>query len=93
MGIHCCKDERKQEISEPDNYNQNTYGNTYTCNHEDVFKTRPPCMYGHQCSCPCHRCGKCIFKNGIPTLGDKVPKTVSPTSGISFQKRYPRPRG
>ena len=61
MGIHCCKD-KNEEITEPDTYNQNNYGDTYTCNHEDVFKTRPPCMYGHQCSCPCHRGeGKCLF--------------------------------
>ena len=67
MGLHCCKDESKQEAKEIDDYNQNTYGNTYTCNqnnHEDIFKTRPPCLYGHQCSCPCHQKGGgvCIFK-------------------------------
>ena len=64
MGVYCCKD-KNEEITEPDNYSQNNYGNTYTCNqnnHEDVFKTRPPCMYGHQCSCPCHQGGVCIFK-------------------------------
>ena len=56
MGIHCCKPD--EEITEPD-----TYGNTYNQNnHEDVFKTRPPCMYGHQCSCPCHQGGVCLFK-------------------------------
>ena len=65
MGIHCCKPD--EEITEPDDYNQNNYGNTYTCNqnnHEDIFKTRPPCWYGHQCSCPCHQKGggDCIFK-------------------------------
>ena len=64
MGSHCCKDESKQEAKEIDDYNQNTYGNTYNQNnHEDIFKTRPPCMYGYQCSCPCHRGGgSCIFK-------------------------------
>ena len=64
---NCCKSEQgQQEITEQDNYNQNNYGNTYTCNqknHEDIFKTRPPCWFGHQCSCPCHRGeGKCIFQ-------------------------------
>ena len=58
---NCCKDESKQEVTE-----QDTYGNTYTCNqnnHEDIFKTRPPCWYGHQCPCPCHhQGGSCIFK-------------------------------
>ena len=29
MGSHCCKDESKQEAKEIDDYNQNTYGNTY----------------------------------------------------------------
>ena len=62
MGIHCCKDKNQdEEITETDN--QNTYGDTYNQNnHEDVFKTKPPCMYGHQCSCPCHQGGVCIFK-------------------------------
>ena len=65
MGLHCCKDESKQEAKEIDDYNQNTYGNTY--NHEDMFKTRAPCLYGHHCPCPCHkqgsdRGGLCIFK-------------------------------
>ena len=65
MGSNCCKREQGQEITETDTYNQNNYGNTYTCNqnnHEDVFKTRPPCWFGHQCSCPCHQGGSCIFK-------------------------------
>ena len=62
MGLYCCKDESKKEAKEIDDYNQNTYGNTY--NNEDIFKTRPPCWYGHQCSCPCHQKGggSCIFK-------------------------------
>ena len=58
---NCCKSE--EEITELDDYNKNTYGNTYNQNnHEDIFKTRPPCWYRHQCSCPCHRGGSCIFK-------------------------------
>ena len=61
MGSHCCKSE--EEITELDDYNKNTYGNTYNQNNEDIFKTRPPCWYGHQCSCPCHKDGgSCIFK-------------------------------
>ena len=59
MGGRCCKND-EQEITET-----YTYGDTYTYNqnnHEDVFKTRPPCMYGHQCSCPCHNGGVCLFK-------------------------------
>ena len=64
MGSNCCKDESKQEAKEIDDYNQNTYGNTYNQNNnEDIFKTRPPCKYGYQCSCPCHTGkGECIFK-------------------------------
>ena len=62
MGLHCCKDESKQEAKEIDDYNQNTYGTYNQNNNEDIFKTRPPCMYGYQCSCPCHRGGLCIFK-------------------------------
>ena len=57
----CCKSE--EEITELDDYNKNTYGNTYNQNNnEDIFITRPPCWYGHQCSCECHRGGVCIFK-------------------------------
>ena len=61
MGLHCCKSE--EEITEPDDYNQNTYGNTCNQNnHEDIFKTRPPCKYGYQCPCPYHKGGgSCIF--------------------------------
>ena len=68
MGSNCCKDESKQEVKEIDDYNQNTYGNTYNQNnHEDIFKTRPPCWFGHRCPCPCHNQGSdhggsCIFK-------------------------------
>ena len=58
MGVYCCKSE--EELTELDN--QNNYGNTYTCNHDDIFKTRPPCWYRHQCNCPCHQGGSCIFK-------------------------------
>ena len=59
MGSNCCKSE--EEITELDN--QNNYGNTYTCNHDDIFKTRPPCWFGHHCPCPCHNGGgSCIFK-------------------------------
>ena len=58
MGVYCCKSE-EEVSSEPDNYNQNTYNQN---NNEDIFKTRPPCMYGYQCSCPCHRGGVCLFK-------------------------------
>ena len=61
MGQRCCKSE--MVVSETDTYNQNNYGDTYNQNnHGDIFKTRPPCMYGHHCSCPCHQGGVCIFQ-------------------------------
>ena len=60
---NCCKSEEGHEAKEIDDYNKNPYGNTYNQNNEDIFKTRPPCWYGHQCSCPCHKDGgSCIFK-------------------------------
>ena len=60
MGSHCCKSE--EEITELDDYNKNTYGNNQN-NHEDIFKTRPPCWFGHRCPCPCHTGkGQCIFQ-------------------------------
>ena len=51
---NCCKSE-EQEITEQTDYNQNN---------EDIFKTRPPCCFGHRCPCPCHKQGggPCIFK-------------------------------
>ena len=64
MGLYCCKEE--QEITELDDYNKNTYGNTYDTNqnnNEDMFITRPPCWYKHHCPCPCHDgSGPCMFK-------------------------------
>ena len=52
---NCCKSE--EEVTEQTDYNQNN---------EDIFKTRPPCWFGHRCPCPCHqgsdRGGSCIFK-------------------------------
>ena len=68
MGLYCCKSE-EEEVTEQDDYNKNTYGNTYTYtynqnNNEDIFKTRAPCLYGHYCPCACHNQsgGSCIFK-------------------------------
>ena len=62
MGSHCCKSEEGHEAKEIDDYNKNTYGNNQ--NNEDIFKTRPPCCFGHRCPCPCHKQGggPCIFK-------------------------------
>ena len=59
MGAYCCKSEEgPQEITEQTDYNQNNQNNN-----EDMFITRPPCWYKHQCSCPCHTGkGECIFK-------------------------------
>ena len=61
MGVHCCR-EKHEEIIEPDTYNQNNYGDTYTFNHDGIFKTKPSCWFGHRCECPCHNGGVCIFK-------------------------------
>jgi len=73
---NCCKSEEgPQEITELDDYNKNTYGNTYNQNNEDIFKTRPPCWFGHQCSCPCHTGkGKCLFKIKAKKHDDFYPK-------------------
>ena len=62
MGLCCCK-QSEEEISETETDNQNNYGVTYPCiRQEAIFQTRPPCWYGHQCSCPCHQGGKCLFR-------------------------------
>jgi len=66
MGAYCCKDKDKdEEVNEQVYiYNQNqNYGITYPCIKHEPYKTRPPCWYGHQCTCPCHTAsGPCIFK-------------------------------
>ena len=65
MGAYCCKDKDKdEEVNEQvDIYNQNqNYGITYPIKQEQIFKTKPPCWFGHRCECPCHNGGPCIFK-------------------------------
>ena len=66
MGAYCCKKDKDEEVNEQvDIYNQNqNYGITYPCiKQEQIFHTRAPCLYGHQCPCPCHTAsGPCIFK-------------------------------
>ena len=62
MGVYCCETEDKEEqtLSECVNVYE---AKPYTLdNYNDILKTRPPCMYGHKCPCPCHSGGKCVFK-------------------------------
>ena len=65
MGAYCCKNkDTEEEVNEQVdiyNQNQNNYGITYSFKQEP-YKTKPPCWFGHQCDCPCHRGGVCIFK-------------------------------
>ena len=63
MGIYCCKTEGKveQQIVYCENELKPipcVYGNNYN----EIYKTRPPCVYGYECPCPCHYGGKCVFK-------------------------------
>ena len=62
MGIRCCKSDDKEEnqIVESKYDTTYTYPGDYNC--DDIYKTRPPCWYGHECSCPCHKGGECVFK-------------------------------
>ena len=65
--LACCKDkkDKDEEVNEQvDIYNQNqNYGITYPIKQEQIFKTKPPCWFGHKCPCPCHNgTGPCIFK-------------------------------
>ena len=66
MGAYCCKKDNDEEVNEQvDIYNQNqNYDITYPCiKQEQIFKTKPPCWFGHRCDCPCHnKTGPCIFK-------------------------------
>jgi hypothetical protein len=65
MGTNCCKSEDKttQTSKETHQVIESKF-NTYTVDsYDDVFKTKPPCWFGHDnCPCPCHRGGQCIFK-------------------------------
>ena len=63
MGIRCCKSDDKEEnqiVERKFNTKTSTYPGDYNC--DDIYKTRPPCWYGHECSCPCHNGGECVFK-------------------------------
>ena len=62
--LACCKKDKEEEVNEQvDIYNQNqNYGITYPIKQEQIFKTKPPCWFGHRCECPCHRGGVCLFK-------------------------------
>ena len=62
MGLFCCKTEDKDEkqIIECENIYK-AHSSTQD-NYNDILKTRPPCMYGHKCPCPCHSGGKCVYK-------------------------------
>ena len=62
LAAYCCRDDHEEVNEQVDIYNQNqNYGITYPIKQEP-YKTRPPCWYGHQCTCPCHRGGVCLFK-------------------------------
>ena len=61
LTIYCStsEDKEEQKISEcVDVYETNSYT---LGNYSDILKTRPPCVYGHKCPCPCHSDGKCVF--------------------------------
>ena len=63
LAAYCCRDDHEEVNEQVDIYNQNNYAITYPCiKQEQIFHTRAPCLYGHQCPCPCHNGGPCIFK-------------------------------
>ena len=63
MGTNCCKSEDKTtQTSKKTHQVIESKFNTYTVdNHNDVFRAGPPCWYGYECPCPCHRGGQCSF--------------------------------
>ena len=64
MGIRCCKSDDKEDnqiVEGKFNTKAFTYPGDYKC--DDIYKTRPPCWYGHECSCPCHNGGECVNLN------------------------------
>ena len=66
MGIRSCKndDETKEQQREEPLIVESVYKTKPHTrdNSADIYKTRPPCWYGHKCSDPCHKGGNCVFK-------------------------------
>ncbi len=66
MGTYCCKSE--YPITEQNKKVHQIIVSefrTIPCTQEDyddIYQTRPPCWFGHDCPCPCHRGGQCSFK-------------------------------
>ena len=59
MGTNCCKSEDKTTQVIESKFNTKPYTPD---NYDDIYHTRPPCWFGHDCPCPCHRGGQCLFK-------------------------------
>ena len=62
MGTYCCKSEDKEEQNISECLSVYETKPHPLDNYNDILKTRPPCMYGHECPCPCHSGGECVFK-------------------------------
>ena len=62
MGVYCCKTETKEEQTLSDCVNVHEAKTCTIDSYNEFLKTRPPCMYGHKCPCPCHSGGECVFK-------------------------------
>ena len=63
MGTYLCKSEDKEEQQLVDCENEcKPIPCTYDNNYNEIYKTRPPCVYGYKCPCPCHSGGECVLK-------------------------------
>ena len=62
MGVYCCKTEDKEEQKMSECVNVYEKKPCTLDSYNDILKTRPPCMYGHKCPCPCNSGEKCVFK-------------------------------
>ena len=62
MGVYCRKTEDKEEQTMYECVNVYKAKTCTIGSYNEVPKTRPPCVYGHKCPCPCHSGGDCVFK-------------------------------
>lgn len=60
MGTNCCKSEDKTIQTSKGEFNTKPY---IQDSYDDIYQTRPPCWYDHDCPCPCHNGGQCTFRH------------------------------
>lgn len=66
MGTYCCKSE--EQLTQTSNETHQIIESKFNTkpyiqdSYDDIYQTRPPCWFGHDCPCPCHNGGQCSFR-------------------------------